>query len=168
MKYNKGMSLLEVILVIAIMAILVGTAVSGIGYIRFADTKKCAYDINSMLAKTRTEAMSRSSKPYFYIYKYNNNYYMLATAASPSSLVLDGSATKIGNSSMEIIVKDEAGNERSITGNDVSSNAVKIGFVKSTGAFETSYFYDEILIQGKTDYTIKLAKNTGKHYVAKD
>lgn len=57
-KDNKGFSLIELLIVLAIMGLLVGTTVNVWYYFRQADVKQASKLINTMLEYTRTNTMS--------------------------------------------------------------------------------------------------------------
>lgn len=59
-KNNKGYSLVELIIVIAIMALLTGTAFFSINMIFGASAKTCANDIKEALAENKVTAMGKS------------------------------------------------------------------------------------------------------------
>ena len=59
-KNNKGYSLVELIIVIAIMALLTGTVFFSINMIFGAGAKACANDIKEALAENKVTAMGKS------------------------------------------------------------------------------------------------------------
>lgn len=161
---NKGFSMIELIITIAIMAILTGSFVSAAGYLKYANAKAGAKKINTELSELRIDSMSKMKTPYMYLYNIDGNTYMKvvtgdnADSASISSGVLDKNTTKIGNSQVKI----------SCDGTVIAENkSVQIYMNKSTGAFAAAA-PGEIKVESidkKTSYTIKLVKNTGRHYI---
>ena len=73
---NKGISLIELIVVMAIIGILIGSSFVAVQYIRFGDTKKCVAKIEDELDKLLVETMSKKEKRYFYLFKTTNGYYV--------------------------------------------------------------------------------------------
>gem|GEM_PF-1550503 len=171
MKNNKGMSMIEIILVLAILALLSTGMLTGINYIQYGNTKKCSNLIDSALDKVRIDAMSKAEKPYLYLYEFEGSYYMLESAETTPTL--DSSGTKLGNRQVRLYYSTDPGGVAEIT-SSIPLHYMKIGFVKSTGGIaqnaDNSY-YDEILIKNgagtETRYTITLIKATGKHYIEK-
>ena len=60
---NKGFSLIEAIICMAIMAILSVSAVSLSGHIKYANTKKCVKQLNQNLETARMTSMAVLSLP---------------------------------------------------------------------------------------------------------
>lgn len=58
---NKGYSLVELIVVLAILAVMAGGTVSIAGYMSGSKAKSAAYTIQSAINKARTEAMNKST-----------------------------------------------------------------------------------------------------------
>jgi prepilin-type N-terminal cleavage/methylation domain-containing protein len=59
MKSNKGFSLIELLVIIAIMGVGLGIAAMSIASLSAADVRRCAADMNSMLSKARVNSMYR-------------------------------------------------------------------------------------------------------------
>lgn len=77
-KKNAGFSLVEIIVVIAIMAVLVGMTSVGISLMFSRDAEKCATEIEGGLDKLRAYSMSKKGKWYMEIKQEvsDNNIYM--------------------------------------------------------------------------------------------
>lgn len=61
MKNNRGFSLIELIIVIAIMATMVGLGTGIIGMVSGSRVKECAEKMQTAISKSRVEAMSKST-----------------------------------------------------------------------------------------------------------
>ena len=61
---QKGVTLVEIILVIAIIGILAGKTVMVIGHLRYADTEKAVKTVDSSLDKLQVQTMSKADTPY--------------------------------------------------------------------------------------------------------
>ncbi len=159
---NKGFSMVELIVTIAIMAILTGSFVSAAGYLKYANAKAGAKKVNTQLSELRIDSMSKMQTPYMYLYNISGNTYMKvvtgnnANAATISNGILDKNTTKVGNTQIKV----------SCDGTVISAgNQVQISMNKSTGAFQPSA-PDEIKVEsldGSKSYTITLIKSTGRH-----
>lgn len=174
MKENKGTTLIEIIVVVTILSILAGGSISGINYIKHANTKKCAYRINDELYKVRLQAVSQLVRPYLYIYQYKGSYYMTTDTATPTADLLDDSGTLLGNNQLALYYQTNLSAVDHVIGDFTSGNYMKISFSKDTGGVTVnssdSSYYNKILIKdskGTLRYTIHLIQSTGKHYIEK-
>lgn len=164
---NKGYSLVEIIIVIAILAILSTVAYNNFSYIKYANTKTCAKEINSQYEKARQLAMSKPERPDYYIYKYNDNIYLKLISSSVAP-VLDNTGTLIGNGGIDVYYTTTS-NPTKIKLNN--GDNIKIQFKKSSGGLKpitASEFYNQIIVctEGSTTgETIHLVEVTGKHYM---
>lgn len=69
-KDQGGFSLVEVIIVIALMAVLAGSSVAMVGHIRYANTKKVAEEVDQALSRLRLETISRNGgRQVLFIYR---------------------------------------------------------------------------------------------------
>ncbi len=178
-KDNKGFSLLEMIIVFGMSAILIGSAVSFTGYIRFANSKSCAEKLYSAIDKLQVTSMSKETKKIMCVWLKDGVYYYdvysyAGEVPSPITDVMDAcqsgsSATKIGNSALSIKYKYN-GSSSFTTLSDGDgfylAYASNGGFKSLTDSIKT---LDEIVIEnvdgdGMT-YTIKLNEETGKHFL---
>lgn len=165
---NRGFSLVELIVVMAIVAILVGATVSLFRQITFANTEKAAETISANLEKARVTAMSKSGNNYIYIYKLDDGYYMKSSSVLMDALdaaQLDKNGVKICNNNIKIYRGGASGTL--VDGSEV----IRIRYTK-TGVFhaETNVFSGsgtegQIVVNGVGDHTISLIKTTGKNYV---
>ncbi len=168
MKTNqKGMTLVEIILVIAVIGILAGTSVSMIGHVHYANTKKAAEAVGTALDKQQAVTMSKEGKPYLYIYKLGAGYYMKQLGECLTSFdgtKLDANGTKLSGNGTEIYLESETGTLLAGT------NFIRIRYKKS-GVFDKELASDgventnveKIVIKGTGTYTITLVEETGKH-----
>ncbi len=155
--HNEGFSLVEFIVVIAILAIFTGVGISAFSYVGLANASKCSYKIDSGLTKLKSYNMSDADKTYMYIMHKNNGYY-LAYSTNPSSPPSLSKAEHIGNGSL--LIKYDGTNI--LEGS--SLEYVKIGINKKDGSFVyTSNPITKITILGKSDYLITMVQSTGKH-----
>lgn len=74
MKKNKGMSLIELVIVIALVGILLGLVVPSLNALLGYEAQKATEKIYASLEGSRTEAMSRMTGG-IRIYQHNGNYY---------------------------------------------------------------------------------------------
>ena len=155
---NRGFSLIELIVVVAIMAVALAVGGYALSAISLANAKNCATEIKSSLEKTRTQACSSDND----------------TTSAQLTLYRDSSSGKV------CILKNYEGTAKEIGGKTVAvkyrlkgttqyvelgsqANALTFGFDRSTGGFKGTNLVDSIQISsgGKT-YTLTCYSLTGK------
>lgn len=167
-KNNKGFSMIELVITIAIMGILTGSFVAAAGYLKYANAKAGAKKINAELSELRIDTMSKMQTPYLYLYKIDSNTYMKVVSGDDSATVggtLDTNTTRVGNVKINVFYTDSSGEHQLGT----SGSQIMIEMDKSTGAFKSGYSSIRVASSdGKRSYTIKLVKTTGKHYIQEE
>lgn len=165
---QKGMSLVEIIIVIAMIGILAGTSISMLSYIMLGNTQKAAKTISTAIEKQQANTMSKAGVPYLYIYKLSDGYYMktimdveIADSSDANFAMLDDSGTKLAGPNVTISKvdpSDATGTETVITETDF----IRVVYKKS-GVFDSKTNVSRIIIDGTGSYTITLIEATGKH-----
>lgn len=133
---NKGFSLVELLVVVAILGVLaVGTTLS-YRAVKSADVRKAASTFDEMMKSVRTECMGKAEASYLYVYKENDGFYYVISSKKSSSLgevkSLDG-VQKLCAKSIDITCETEAGNDTISYGSFVA-----VSFEKGTG--KVKYF----------------------------
>ncbi len=167
-KDNRGFSLIEMIIVIAIAAILVGSSLVMVRQISFANTEKTTETIASMLDRYRITAMGKTGKWYIYIYHLSDGCYIKALDGVKldtfDASQLDSNGTKICGDRINIYIG-------SVSGTKVDgSNIIRINYTR-TGLFsaDTNVFTGggnegKIVVDGTGTRTLSLIRSTGKNY----
>lgn len=159
---NKGFSMIELIIVIAIIGIFSALATMGFGYLQSGNVKSAARNIDATLSKLKLDTMKQSNQPVMYIYKKGSDYYMYCTANAFSVPGVGEAAVgqKIGNSNVSITATGGSGSPS-------SGNGIQISFNKGSGTFKSNY--DHIYVThsdgGGITYDIEMIKETGKHFI---
>lgn len=161
-KNHKGFSLVEMIVILAIMAIV--TAGAGVIVYNYKswNVSECMQEIDVGLAEAKVDCMSKVSGGLLLSRGSDGCYYMK---------ISDKEEQKIGDDQVKIYYTDsDSGSEIEIT----DSKTLFISYNRATGAFEpietnaagTSVYCKEIKIKraGRT-VVITLEKTTGKHYM---
>lgn len=158
---NRGFSLIEMIVVIAILGILASGAVMSVGMLNSANVSKGAGAVDSILTEVRMDTMCKEAKPYLYVYMLNDNIYMkvsISDTASGASLTADSGRLVLRNGSFSY--KRSTESETSMT----NGGAIRVGFLRSSGAFDTKYEY--MKLAGKSrNAIIRCTAETGRHNV---
>ncbi len=182
-KERDGFSLVELVLVIAIMAILTGGVLISFGLLRSADTQGAAQSINNGLSEVKSKNMAGQKKTYMNLYKYSNNYYIRFTkdgdAGTDSGKLrtIDSGelGKKIANQNISI----------SFQGSELESGKIySFTIKKSDGSFGNEYYVTPSggtsttnALPSPAKFTVKasngkgtvreiwMVSNTGRHYV---
>lgn len=160
--HNKGFSMIEMIIVIAIIGVFTGLASIGFGYIKSGNVKAAAQNLDSSLSKLKYDAMSKANMPYLYVYKTGGKYYTMCTAKTvqDADFVADnGELLCNGN----CVITYDGGTALA------EGKHIKIAYKKGSGGFSSSSdVKQEIVVEneeGTVSYTITIVFETGKHYV---
>lgn len=165
MKENrtKGLSMIELIIVVGIIGVLTGFITIGFGYVQSGNVRSAAKDITSNLSKLKYDAMSREEMPFMYIYNVGGKYYMYCTNGEVAdSELTQANGSLLCNSNCKITFNG---------GTEVKNNSyIKIAYKKSGGLSSKSNLSSDISDitvskeDGKgTKYVIKIYKETGKY-----
>jgi prepilin-type N-terminal cleavage/methylation domain-containing protein len=172
-KDKRGFSLVELIIVMGIMAVFAGGIAGAIGYINQGKTKKAAATLNSKLTAIQQSNMTLKGATYLYLYKDGSEVYMVTSKTNYTDrdslktyVASNGGQTKLCSSKVDV-----SGSDGSSTGTLSDDNMIRISYSKGTGAYtycdmgSDSVFYNTIKLEGTETFTVKLVKNTGKHFV---
>lgn len=195
MKNNKGFSLVELIIVVAIMTILLGMVFYSFSLMVGQYARECANNTSAVLDKEKNYALAKSATVDCYveiIYRENDGYYaryyVPGSAITKTVWVLD-EEQKLGKQkvSMEFTLENAgAGTTDNVTLD--ADTSVKIVFNRSSGAFKGAVVADGsegdagslpdmltlgskqctkiTITQGRT-YEITLYPSTGKHVLSR-
>lgn len=160
MRNNKGFSLVELIVVIAIMAVMVGASVITVGMIGGFKAKECAQSIETTLNKARVDTMGKFSV-YLKFYQGADGAFYVDTYTNGAF----GSTERVGKKGVTVSYADE---------NDLSnlraldSTGFYVQFDRSSGALRspevgaTARVEKIVVTQGSKTITITIYPETGK------
>lgn len=161
---HKGITLVEIIIVIAILGILASTVVGMLGHLHYADTQKVVKTLDTSLDALQVKTMSKTGQFYMYVYKSGGNYYVRTLQKDLDifdSSVLNTDGTRLCNDTISIWKVSAAGKKTEVK----DMTYIKIAYTKSALFDTTNTNTDKIYIDGVPDYTLTLVKDTGKHFV---
>ena len=178
---ERGFTMVEMIITIAIMAILAGIIGGAYSIIKSGNASKSTSRFLGKLDTTQVENMTKKGTTYLYLFKDSDGVQTLMyndgtdTGLNSQSDVIahkaDGVVTDIAGSGVDFTAT--SGSD-SVNSKDTSDLVIKISFDKASGAFKCckkaddaagSTLYKEISFKGRgtTSYGVKLVKDTGKH-----
>ena len=76
-KERDGFSLMEMIIVIAILGMITGGIAVTYNMVRSADVKGMAYDIDSSLTNLKSKNMGSNKQLFMHLYKQSGNYFII-------------------------------------------------------------------------------------------
>ena len=161
---HNGITLVEIIIVIAILGILASTVVGMLGHLHYADTQKVVKTLDTSLDALQVKTMSKTGQFYMYVYKSGGNYYVRTLQKDLDhfdSSVLNTDGTRLCNDTISIWKVSAAGEKTEVK----DMTYIKIAYTKSALFDTTNTNTDKIYIDGVPDYTLTLVKDTGKHFV---
>lgn len=163
---EAGVTLVEIIIVLAIIGILASASVLLIGHLHYADTERVINNIDTSMNELQIKNISKAEQSYLYIYHLSDGYYMRILSDDLSgfdSSKLNGDGTKLSNNTIEIYGTDAGGSRVAIKG---TANYIKVSYTKS-GSFDSSKTnVKEIVIEGTPQQTLTLVFDTGKHFIS--
>ncbi len=153
---HKGFSLIECIIVIAVMSIVIGSLVFGFGYLDSANANKCAFAIDSAITTTKAETMSKTEPVNLYLYQFDGT--CCIKYSNAADFVADGSNAEVVGAARVTVSYDDGTGKKELT-----STPQIISFSRKDGSFSSGP--NVIYIDGTDSYEIRLIKNTGKHII---
>lgn len=175
---NKGFSLVELIIVVAIMAVLIGVMAYSFQMVTGQQARECANNITLALDKAQTYAMSKSGDEDAYMELSKDGTGVVATYYVPDKAVFGTGDTPtwsvleketLGKEAVSVVCTFLDGSTVEITATD----SVRIYYDRVGGAFreavvvnaggETTAYCESITITRGREYKIELITATGRH-----
>lgn len=167
---NRGFTLIEFIIVIAIISILsLGTAIS-MGLFGYGNAKNATGRIGATLDSVRLENMTKKDKYYLVIYLKNNDYYLSVQTMKNGSWTLQ-SEEKLDLKKGTISFKNDDGINHAISSEPMEGarQRLEVTFSKDTGGTKNNTLGEIVKIINvdcnNTSYKIHLVEATGKYYI---
>lgn len=180
---EKGFSLVELIIVIAIMAVVVGTVVFSVSMVFSANVKACCNNLQRAIADCKVTTMGKS-EAWLVLYRDNDNriycqmYYNEAVIENDAegnpkvkkddagnvimkAVPANEEPQKIGGNRVIVTYIDADGNEHLDLPTEVNKETFTIAFDRSSGSFKNAPKSMEI-IGGNRHYHLEFNELTGK------
>ena len=158
-KDNKGFSLVELIVVIALLAVVALAVITYAGMLGGGNAKKCANGLKSSLSQTKVCAMSRTSAS-MTVYADDKGVYVKSMQGSTEKV------EKIGNAGTKVEYRTVRNSDSFTTVGTTAANGVKIEFDRASGACKKmasgDYCYGFKVTTGQTVYIVNIEPLTGK------
>jgi prepilin-type N-terminal cleavage/methylation domain-containing protein len=159
---NKGFTLLELIVAVAILAVAGGMTANIIQNRNYSDVTRSANQISATLDRVRTDTISKSDRTFIYLYGLNGSCFIQTSkgAFNPSR-----GGKRIGNSRVRVTYRI-GGSVTDIPLED--GDHIEITYKRGTGAFYRAdgNFYSQIRFTNNLNSTaINLVEGTGRHYL---
>lgn len=164
---NDGYSIVELIIVIAIIALIISTVFYSVTMVFSANAKSCANAIQRAIGDCKVTTMGKS-KAYMELYRDTdqNVYTKMYIWDKAAGDYTEGEPQKVGTSRVYVGYKPKDGSETELLS---GAAPIEIWFDRATGGFQadgSGNLYEIIYVQGGSkSYEITLTKLTGKSEV---
>lgn len=153
---NRGFTLIELIVVIAILGIMTGMVAGSVSTVSGARAKKAAVSTDALLSRCRMGCMSKKDSSWLALSVQNGKY----TAVYYESGVESERFTGDANVSVQYVAGEAP--------MALSADPVKIAFKRDSGELDTTSGYAAVtsltFTSGRT-YTITVVPDTGAHWI---
>lgn len=164
MKNNKGFTLVELVVVIAMMAIIAGVSSTVISTVSKQELKDFTNNLDAMLCQTKIETMSGMTDPVLEISVRNGEYratlYQMALQSDGSRVKEPVKSQYLGDDYLKCTYTSE-GNVINYTG----SGVISFKYDRNTGELINKKITDISVTSKLGTYTIQFVPQTGYHKI---
>ena len=163
---NRGFSLIELIVVIAIMAVVMGFFIAGLGYLLGVNVRSCAHEIQTAVGAARITTMGKE-ETHLRIYRDSSDhciYKQERVRESGETGLTDLPAEKIGKSTLTVSYFTDDGSG-GLTGETelTDGSGIEIVFDRASGKETTNYNCIRVEA-GAIRMDVRIVPATGKVY----
>ncbi|MBR4719016.1 MAG: prepilin-type N-terminal cleavage/methylation domain-containing protein [Lachnospiraceae bacterium] len=158
---NKGFSLIELIIIIAIMSIVLTMLVANLGYANSSAAKGCANSLKTAIGQTRIKTMGKK-ETYLYVYKDGKGYSMktISKGSKTGDPITVEATEQLAKSKVSIKYSFKKADGSMTTPVELdSSNDILIGFNRENGKLDMSS--SSITFEGMTKNVTSTSNETG-------
>lgn len=159
MKDNRGLTLIELIVVIAIMAIVMGIGLTGLSLIASGNVRSCANELKTSIGHVRITTMGKTNTS-LRIYQGTDGYYKQEIVTLGDGTVVNEEPVKIGKSTIALTWEDKSGGNGTI-----DSTGITITFNRESGKQNSSYYTLITVTGGNYTSNVVMVPATGKVYL---
>ena len=160
---NKGFSMIELIVIVVIMAIVSGGALTSFLVVRNADVSAATDKLAYMLANTRKLSIAREEGTVKMAIEFDGStYYARIYYTENGTDWTEHSEEKLGGSSLKFTIEREGEGVHGspIVMSELHNNEVEFNFKKSNGSLNEKY--KKIIIEGSKTRNITVIRETGR------
>lgn len=162
-KDNRGISLVEIIMVLALMTVVAGALMYGIGLISGKPAQKCANKIVFSLERHRTTAMGKAEGTSYTLKQDAGKEVMLVEKIKEANGTVKETTIPIGENTVEVTYNCGG------TVTPLVGNPLVLEFERGSGAFKPQsggdYCTEIVVSKAGKVYTIELVPLTGKVHI---
>lgn len=163
---NRGFSLVELIVVVAILGVCVGIVAASISAISSSQARKCAASIDAALSRCRVSAMSRAGEVYLTLSVDGDGVVTVAQYEKNGDAVTEISSDAVGSSRCGVSYQVKGAADAAA----LDASGLTLSFDRDTGAFDFTGNAKGVLTSitvsgGGRSYVITLDALTGAHRI---
>lgn len=170
---SRGVTLIELIVVMAIISIISVGSMLGMGVLGYGSAKSVTGRIKSLADYVRIENMTRSEQYYLVIYNKDNSYFVCIQSRENDGSIVDVRTERLDLRQGSIYYQDTDDNRYLISSEAVDDVEVRdklmIEYIKDTGGLRKGLTVKPVkfieVVYNRGSYRLYFVEATGKTYV---
>lgn len=164
---NAGVSIVEMVVILAILAVITGVGAYGVGQVSGYRPRECANQVSTSLSECKVTTLGKAKSTgdiYWELYKEDKDFFV-ATVYNAGTTQQYEKTEKVGEGNLTVTCEDSAGNVTTVDGG--FGSGLQLCFNRASGALcERSGSITTkkkiTVSKGNKEYTIELYPTTGK------